>query len=165
MLAEYRTDHGLDFDAKSVAQMIRDYTFGYTFLVSRICQIIDVEQYSWDKEGVLKAVNAILLERNTLFVSMIDMLDEFPKLKHTLKDILLSGNDISYNPDEKYIQMASMFNYIVNKDGKVAIACRIMETRLYNLFISEKETFQLTARLSPQFLLQQDKEVRPSAAS
>ena len=95
MLAEYRTDQGLDFDAKSVAQMIRDYTFGYTFLVSRICQIIDVEQYSWDKEGVLKAVNAILLERNTLFVSMIDMLDEFPKLKHTLKDILLSGNDIS----------------------------------------------------------------------
>ena len=61
--------------------------------------------------------------------------------------------------------MASMFNYIVNKDGKVAIACRIMEIRLYNLFISEKETFQLTARLSPQFLLQQDKEVRPSAAS
>ena len=61
--------------------------------------------------------------------------------------------------------MASMFNYIVNKDGKVAIACRIMETRLYNLFISEEETFQFTARLSPQFLLQQDKEVRPSAAS
>ena len=76
MLAEYRTDHGLDFDAKSVAQMIRDYTSGYPFLVSRICQIIDAEQYSWDKEGVLKAINAILLERNTLFDNMIKKLDE-----------------------------------------------------------------------------------------
>lgn len=139
MLAEYKADHELDFDEKSVARMIRDYTSGYPFLVSRICQIIDAEQYSWDKEGVLKAVNAILMERNTLFVSLIDMLDEYPKFKQTLKEILLLGNDSSYNPDEKYIQIASMFNYIVNKNGKIAIACRIMETRLYNLFLKEEE--------------------------
>ena len=165
MLAEYKADHGLDFDEKAVAQMIRDYTSGYPFLVSRICQIIDAEQFSWDKEGVLKAVNAILLERNTLFDNMIKKLDDYPELKQTLKGILFSGKTKSYNPDEKSIQMASMFNYIVNKDGNVAIACRIMEIRLYNLFISEEKTFQLTARLSPQFLLQQDKEVRPAAPS
>ena len=143
MLAEYKADHGLDFDEKAVAKMIRDYTSGYPFLVSRICQIIDAEQYSWDKEGVLKAVNAILMERNTLFVSMIDILDEFPKLKQTLKKLLLSGIESSYNPDEKYIQMASMFNYIINKNGKIALACRIMETRLYNLFLSEEERQRL----------------------
>ena len=143
MLAEYKADHGLDFDEKAVAKMIRDYTSGYPFLVSRICQIIDAEQYSWDKEGVLKAVNAILMERNTLFVSMIDMLDEYPKLKQILKDILLSGKDSSYNPDEKYIQIAAMFNYIVNKNGKIALACRIMETRLYNLFLCEEERQRL----------------------
>ena len=165
MLLEYKTDHRLDFDEKSVAQIIRDYTSGYPFLVSRICQIIDAEQFSWDKEGVLKAVNAILLERNTLFDNMIKKLDDYPELKQTLKGILFSGKTKSYNPDEKSIQMASMFNYIVNKDGKIAVACRIMETRLYNLFISEEKTFQLTARLSPQFLLQQNKEVRPAAPS
>ena len=166
MLAEYKADHGLDFDEKSVAQMIRDYTSGYPFLVSRICQIIDAEQYSWDKEGVLKAVNAILMERNTLFDNMIKKLDDYPELKQILKAILLSGKDSSYNPDEKYIQIAAMFNYIVNKNGKIAVACRIMETRLYNLFLSEEETFQITARrLSPQLLLQQDKEVRSAAAS
>ena len=165
MLAEYKADHGLDFDEKSVAQMIRDYTSGYPFLVSRICQIIDAEQYSWDKEGVLQAVNAILMERNTLFDNMIKKLEDYPELKQILKDILLSGKDSSYNPDEKYIQIAAMFNYIVNKNGKIAVACRIMETRLYNLFLSEEETFQITARrLSPQLLLQQDKEVRPAAA-
>lgn len=139
MLAEYKADHGLSFDEKSVAQMIHDYTSGYPFLVSRICQIIDTEGFSWDKEGVLKAVNVILMERNTLFDNMIKKLDDYPELKQTLKSILFSGNAKSYNPDEKYIQIASMFNYVVNKDGKLAIACRIMETRLYNLFISEQE--------------------------
>ena len=139
MLAEYKADHGLDFDEKAVAKMIRDYTSGYPFLVSRICQIIDAEQYSWNKEGVLKAVNAILMERNTLFDNMMKKLDDYPELKQILKDILLSGKDSSYNPDEKYIQMASMFNYIVNKNGKIAVACRIMETRLYNLFLKEEE--------------------------
>ena len=143
MLLEYKTDHRLDFDEKSVAQIIRDYTSGYPFLVSRICQIIDAEQFSWDKEGVLKAVNAILLERNTLFDNMIKKLDDYPELKQTLKGILFSGKTKSYNPDEKSIQMASMFNYIVNKDGNVAIACRIMEIRLYNLFISEEENSQI----------------------
>ena len=139
MLAEYKADHNLTFDEVFVGQMIRDYTAGYPFLVSRICQIIDAEQYSWDKEGVLKAVNAILVERNTLFDNMIKKLDEYPELKQILKGILFSGKVKSYNPDEKYVQIASMFNYISNKDGKIAIACRIMETRLYNLFISEEE--------------------------
>ena len=139
MLSEYKADHNLTFDEVFVGQMIRDYTAGYPFLVSRICQIIDAEQYSWDKEGVLKAVNAILVERNTLFDNMIKKLDEYPELKQILKGILFSGKVKSYNPDEKYVQIASMFNYISNKDGKIAIACRIMETRLYNLFISEEE--------------------------
>lgn len=139
MLAQYKADHSLNFDEKAVAQMIRDYTAGYPYLVSRICQIMDAEQLTWDKCGVLKAVNAILVERNTLFDNMIKKLEEYPKLKHILKGILLSGNDSSYNPDEKYIQIASMFNYVVNKEGKIAVACRIMETRLYNLFIKEEE--------------------------
>lgn len=139
MLAEYKADHNMTFDEMFVAQMIRDYTAGYPFLVSRICQIIDTERYSWDKDGVLKAVNAILVERNTLFDNMIKKLDDYPELKHTLKGILFSGKTRSYNPDEKYIQIATMFNYIVNKEGKIAVACRIMEIRLYNLFISEEE--------------------------
>lgn len=139
MLAEYKADHELSFDENSVAGLVHDYTAGYPFLVSRLCQIIDTDQYSWDKNGVLKAVNVILMERNTLFDNMIKKLDEYPVLKEMLKGILFSGNDSSYNPDEKYIQIASMLNYIVNKQGKIAVACRIMETRLYNLFIKEEE--------------------------
>ena len=137
MLAEYKADHAMSFDEKAVAQLIRDYTAGYPFLVSRICQIIDAEQLSWDKVGVQKAVNTILMERNTLFDNLIKKLDEYKELKQLLKGILFSGKKKPYSPDEKHIQIAAMFNYIVNKDGYVAIACRIMETRLYNLFINE----------------------------
>ena len=139
MLDDYAKEHEIQFDTVFIGQLIHDYTSGYPFLVSRLCQIIDNKQYSWDKEGVLRAVNDILVERNTLFDNMIKKLDEYPELKQILKGILLSGKAKTYNPDEKYIQIASMFNYIVNKDGKVAVACRIMETRLYNLFISEEE--------------------------
>lgn len=139
MLKEYKVDHELSFDEQYVAQMIRDYTGGYPFLVSRICQIIDKNGLSWDKSGLLKAVNDILVERNTLFDNMIKKLNEYPELKNIMKGILFSGNAYSFNPDEKNIQLAAMFNYIVNKDGKIAIACRIMETRLYNFFIREEE--------------------------
>ena len=140
MLAEYKHDHHLAFDEIAVAQDIRDYTSGYPFLVSRICQIIDTEQLTWDNVGVQKAVNIILMERNTLFDNMIKCLDAYPELKATLKRILLGGVREMYNPDEKYIQIATMFSYISNKDGQVAVACRIMETRLYNFFLAEKKS-------------------------
>lgn len=139
MLAEYKAEHQMEFDEVQIGRMIREYTSGYPFLVSRICQIMDVCQYSWNKEGVLKAVNDILMERNTLFDNMIKKLDDYSELKQILKEILLAGRESSYNPDEKYIQVASMLNYIVNRNGKIAVACRIMETRLYNLFIKEEE--------------------------
>ena len=139
MLAEYRADHSLDFDEKAVALLIRDYTGGYPFLVSRLCMIIDAEHYTWDKEGVLKAVNAILMERNTLFDNMIKKLDEYPELEATLKRILFGGTRETYNPDEKYLQIAAMFNYISTQDGLVSIACRIMETRLYNYFLAKNK--------------------------
>ena len=40
MLAEYKADHHLGFDECFVGQMIYDYTSGYPFLVSRLCQMV-----------------------------------------------------------------------------------------------------------------------------
>jgi hypothetical protein len=53
MLAEHKADHKTDLNEQVVAQMIYDYTSGYPFLVSRLCQIIDESGYSWDKGGVM----------------------------------------------------------------------------------------------------------------
>ena len=43
MLDEYENDHHTGMDTAKIAQEIYDYTSGYPFLVSRICQIIDTE--------------------------------------------------------------------------------------------------------------------------
>ena len=143
MLAEYKADHNLTFDEVFVGQMIRDYTAGYPFLVSRICQIIDAEQYTWDKEGILKATNDLLVERNTLFDDMVKKLDQYPELKKLLRNILFEGKTRTFHTDEKYLQIGLMLNFLANNNGTVAIACRLMETRLYNLFIGENETSRI----------------------
>ena len=140
MLEEYKKDHQLDFDCQQIGQMIFDYTSGYPFLVSRICQIVDEEAYSWDKEGVLKATHDLLIERNTLFDDMIKKLDQYQELKDLLKSILFEGKTRTFYIDEKYLQIGLMFNFLKNNNGSVAIACRLMETRLYNMFIGEDET-------------------------
>lgn len=136
MLVEYRNDKGLQFDESSVAQMISDYTSGYPFLVSRICQIIDQNSLSWDKSGVLKAVNVLLKEGNTLFDDITKKLNQYPELSKMLQSILYSGQRIPYNFYDKNINMASMFSFVKDNDGAVAITCRIFETWLYNYFYS-----------------------------
>ena len=138
MLSCYMLDHDMQFDTQRMAQLIYDYTSGYPFLVSRLCQIIDENGYTWDKDGVLQAVHDILIERNTLFDDMMKKLDEFPKLRDLLKDILFSGKKIAFSTDEVYMQIASMFSFIKNENGTVAVTCRLMETRLYNLFVGEE---------------------------
>ena len=84
MLAEYKTDHHISFDEHFVGQMIYDYTSGYPFLVSRICQIMDEGGLTWDRD----------------------------------------------------LNIAIMFNFVKEYQGATLIYCRIFETWLYNLFIS-----------------------------
>ena len=139
MLAEYKADHHLEFDNVAVGQMIYDYTSGYPFLVSRLCQIIDSEGWTWDKEGVLRAVNAILKEENTLFDDFVKKLNQFPDLRELMKNILYLGTKKAYSPDEHNLQLARRFNFVTVENGLVKIACRLMETRLYNLFLAEDD--------------------------
>lgn len=141
MLAEYKEDHHLDFDEHFIGQMIYDYTSGYPFLVSRICQIIDEGGLTWDREGVLKAVNHLLKEHNTLFDDMEKKVSQFPSLAETLKSIIFGGKRVSFNYYDRDLNIAIMFNFVKEYQGATLIYCRIFETWLYNLFISNaKET-------------------------
>ena len=137
MLAEYKADHSLSFDEKAVAQEIRDYTAGYPFLVSRICQIIDAEQMPWNKDGVQKAVNKILNEGSTLFDDIVKKLDEFPELSRTIKSVLFQGMRYPFNYYDKATNLALMFSFVKQQDGAFAIACRMFEIWFYNYFISQ----------------------------
>ena len=137
MLAEYKADRALSFDEKAVAQLIRDYTAGYPFLVSRICQIIDAEQLTWDKEGVQKAVSKILNEGSTLFDDIVKKLDEFPELESNIRKVLFNGFRYPFNYYDKATNLALMFNFVKQQDGAFAVACRMFEIWFYNYFISQ----------------------------
>ena len=149
MLGEYEADHHTGMNIAEVAEQIYQYTAGYPVLVSAICQKID-EKISkeeafgnlgsaWTSRGIEEAVRRILLERTPLFESMIRHLDDYPEMKQMFQEILFQGKAFSFNLDTKEISLAAMFGYAVSRNGKVQVANRIFETRLYNYFLSENE--------------------------
>jgi len=139
MLNDYEADHQTGMDIDKIATLIEDYTSGYPFLVSKICKLIDEEKLGWNKAGVEEAVKMILKENNTFFDDLVKKLDDFPEIRSMLKENLCYGKSFSFNPDNKILNIAAMFNYVVNNNGLVKISNRIIETRLYNMFLSEEE--------------------------
>ena len=146
MLDEYETDHHSGMDTAAIAKSIREYTNGYPFLVSRICQLIDERvsktlplSEAWTGKGVDEAVKLILAEDNTLFQSLTKNLNNYPELKASIRSILMEGEKLSWNPDQKDLVQMQMYGLIRNDHNTVRVANRIFETRLYNLFLSDEE--------------------------
>lgn len=139
MLKEYEADHSTGMDVSAMAKRIRDYTSGYPFLVSRLCQIMDEEGLddSWTAEGFQRAVKEILGESNTLFDDLAKKLDQYPELHDMLYNMLYTGRKYPYTGYEKELNIATMFGYIVPRDGKACVGNRIFEIWMYNLFVVE----------------------------
>ncbi|MBO7596002.1 MAG: AAA family ATPase, partial [Bacteroidales bacterium] len=56
MLQEYEADHNTGMNVSEMAQLVWDYSSGYPYFVSRLCQLIDEEQLGWNNEGIMSAV-------------------------------------------------------------------------------------------------------------
>lgn len=148
MLGEYEKDYQTGMDIAEMSGLIYDYTSGYPYLVSRICKFLDEEiagkeDYpdkgsAWTKKGFLEAVKLLINDNNTLFQSLTGKLTDYPMLRTVLYELLFTGKQIPYVPQNQYIEVASMFGFIKNRGGAAVIANRIFETVLYNLFISEE---------------------------
>ena len=146
MLDEYESDHHTGMETAKIAGLIRDYTNGYPFLVSRICQLIDLEvsktmslSDAWTRNGIDEAVKIILNESNTLFQSLTGKLENYPELKASLRKILIEGERLPFNPLQEDIAQLYMYGFIRNENGAVRIDNRIFETLLYNYFLSDDE--------------------------
>ena len=158
MLNEYEVDHHTGMDVTAVAQSIEDYTSGYPFLVSRICQLIDTEligkprfetpALAWSVDGVSETVRKILLERNTLFESLMAKVQSNAELARMLRQILFSGDDVAFNPDNVALHDAEMYGFLTHTDTKVLISNRIFESRLYNYFLNTEENWESPLWLS-----------------
>lgn len=146
MLDEYEEDHHTGMNVEKMAGLLFDYTSGYPYLVSRLCKLIDEKickidirntgRSAWTKEGFLEAVRMLLSENNTLFESLVSKLADYPELSRMLGELLFSGKTISYNPTSPAINLALMFGFIKNEEGKIIPANRIFDTLLYNHFLS-----------------------------
>ena len=88
----------------------------------------------------MEAVKLLLKESNTLFDDMRKKLDDFPSMRNVITATLLTGEPISFNTYDRAINVARMFNFIKDNNGKIAVSNRIFEVWFYNLFESEAET-------------------------
>lgn len=148
MLDEYESDHHTGMDTEEIADYIRNYTSGYPYLVSRICQIIDEKfvpgvfiSYSeaWTDYGVDEAVKRILQEDSTLFDSIMGKLVNMPEIKEKLRHILMCGDKVAYLSDDDEMRLLRMYGFIINDHNTVAVSNQIFEMRLYNFFIGESK--------------------------
>ena len=157
MLKEYETDHHTGMDVNSVARIIEDYTSGYPFLVSRICQLLDGDGgFAWNRHGIAEIVRRILMETNTLFDSLMGKVHSDEGLREVLRRILFSGETLTFNAYTIAIADARMFGLVRNNNGTVEVSNRIFETLLYNYFLSQQElnslTYQAATENKQQFI-------------
>lgn len=163
MLKEYERDHDTGMDTAEIAGLIYEDTSGYPYLVSAFCKLMDEEVKggegaAWTREGFLEAERMILTEKNTLFDSLMGKLQDDQKLNTILKTLLFTGADMAYNADEPALDVATMLGFIKNQNGKVKVANRIFETRLYNYYLSasdmeEMEIYKASQRDRNQFVI------------
>ena len=141
MLNEYESEHNTGMDISAISEEIYNYTSGYPFLVSRICQHIDEKLgRNWTTDGIHQAVNIIIHEKNTLFDDIYKNLENNQELYQMIYDMLISGNNYSFKFGNPTIDLAAMFGIIKNKDGSAAVSNRIFETIIYDYFISKDQT-------------------------
>ncbi len=148
MLQEYEADHHTGMNILEIANEIYAYTSGYPVLVSSICKRIDElicgsegfesPEKAWSKDGVAEAVKNMLKMSTPLFESMVRQLDNYEELRAMIEGILYQGMKIPFSPDERSVSMGLMFGFLTEKNGQVAIANRIFEMYLLNLFLTEE---------------------------
>ena len=148
MLADYEVDHDTGMDVPLIAQCVADYTHGYPFLVSRVCQIMDEKLVGrgfesladvWTPFGVDEAVRRLLSETNTLFGSLMGKLQNYPELRGKLRAMLMRGEQIPSVPDDFEQQQLLMYGFARLEHNKLVVANRIFEMRLYVFFVGESE--------------------------
>ena len=136
MLEEYEADHHTGMSILEMASDIWDYTRGYPFLVSRVCQEMDEAGLNWNPAGIQMAVKKILLEKNTLFEDIAHHLENKQELRLFMYELLILGQEKGFERGNATIDLAVTFGYIRNEEGCAVIDNRIFEIKITNYFIS-----------------------------
>ena len=167
MLDEYEADHHTGMNTALIAKILREYTSGYPYLVSRLCQLIDGTVSAgtgtgdaWTEAGVDEAIKILLADGDdTLFGSLMSKLENMPQLKGQLRDILMKGDVIAWQPFDDEQALLRMYGFIKNYHNTVAVANRIFEMLLYHYFLGEtnrNDAFRNDALLHKSIFINDD---------
>lgn len=137
MLEEYEADHHTGMQLAQAASSIWDYTRGYPYLVSRICLEIEKSRLNWDLSGIRACVKKILAKKNPLFDDISHHLENKKELRMFLYELLILGQEKSYERSNPTIDLAATFGYIRNVDGYALIDNPMFEIKISNYFISK----------------------------
>jgi len=141
MLVDYENDHHTGMNISEIAKEIRFYTSGYPYLVSKICQLIEVDlDRNWTVEGVQQAIKVILNENSTLFDDLFKKIEENTDLQNLMYYLTVNKKDISFNAHDPVIKTGLMFCFLAPNGSKLAVHNKIFEIAVTDYFISRNIT-------------------------
>ncbi len=143
LLLDFLTENNIRMNTRETAEKLHYLTSGYSFLVSRLCKIIDEEIQPlerWELVDIDTASNILLKEDNTNFQSLIKNLENNQPLYDMVYRIVLEGEDIGYNLDNPIIEQGVTHGVFRDENGRVRIHNRVYEQRIYNYMASRVET-------------------------
>lgn len=144
MLQDYEDDHHYGIDIPWFSMQLYEYTSGYPYLVSRICQLLDrqarqepetsLQAAWWGPEGFQRTIKQLLITPCTLFDDINKNLDLYPELNQVIRDMLLHGTSYPYLISDNVTQLGVQFGYFKNEGGRLTVSNRIFETYLYDMY-------------------------------
>jgi hypothetical protein len=139
MLNEYENDHSIGMDIQTLSQEIYDYTSGYPFLVSRICQLLD-EKFNkdWTSTGLINALKYLTdIEKNTLSDDIIKNLESYSELHEFMYELIITGKEAKYSTRDPVVEWAMMFGIVQYRNDRIKIANRIFKRWITDYFLSK----------------------------
>ncbi len=144
MLRDYESDHHYGIDIPWFSNHLHEYTSGYPYLVSRLCELLDrqakkepeksLQAAWWSPEGFQRTIKQLLITPCPLFDDMNKNLDMYPELNQIIRDMLLHGTSYPYLISDNATQLGVRFGYFKNDGGYLAVSNRIFETYLYDMY-------------------------------
>ena len=143
MLREYKTDHHIRMNVKTVTESIMRWTSGYPYLVSRICEILDTMMVpdrfpslskAWTAAGVDEAASMIITKESSLLSSLMGKVNNLPELAQNLSDFLYKGKYINYSMDNEQQKQFLLYGFARVSNGYLVIHNEIFRVRLTRKF-------------------------------
>ena len=110
----------------------------HSVVLAGVYDIKNLKHGIWTKEGISEAVKVLLQSKPPLFDSMAKQFSIYPDLRSMIEQILYQGRKIPFSPAEKSIDLGLMFGFLREENGYMAVANRIFEMYLLDLFIAEE---------------------------